>query len=391
MAKLNKSSFCIRPFNSVVIASDGTMTPCCQIHKKKLNLKKKSIEEYWNSSYLSNLREKFYNDERPAECRTCWKEEENGLKSLRLKSNFEYKTIFKNKYKKNLKLIKRDDLQYPEDIEISITNLCNLKCQMCSGRSSSRLLVENNELGFENLKQEDYNLDEETYLKIQKIVQHDLSLLNLRGGEPLFNNKIIRLLELLITKNKAKDIKLHITSNGTVCNDKILNIFSAFKEVRIMLSIEATGIQNNYLRYPSDWNIIEKNILRFKSLKNSYLYINTIVQNLNILYLTTLINFAYNNNIFLNFNKLYTPHYLEFTNLPLDLLEKSYKQLIQIEKNKLINTSNIKEISLYLKNTIENYKFDKKKFNMFTNMIKKRDQYRKISIADYMPEIYNII
>ena len=58
---------------------------------------------------------------------------------------------------------------------------------------------------------------------------------------------------------------------------------------------------------------------------------------------------------------------------------------------KLLHTKNIKEIINLLKIKIDAYKHDEEKFNMFTDMIKKRDQYRKISIADYMPEIYNII
>jgi hypothetical protein len=92
-------------------------------------------------------------------------EENNLLKSHRLESNFEYKAIFKNNYIKNLKLIKKDNLNYPEDIELSITNICNLSCQMCTGKESSRLLRENNYLNFENLNQSDYELNEKTKLK----------------------------------------------------------------------------------------------------------------------------------------------------------------------------------------------------------------------------------
>ena len=98
-----------------------------------------------------------------------------------------------------------------------------------------------------------------------------------------------------------------------------------------------------------------------------------------------------NNKIFLNFTRLRSPSYLEFDNLPLDLLEKSYEKLKNIDKKKLVHTKNIKEIINLLKIKIDTYKHDEEKFTMFTDIIKKRDQYRKISIADYMPEIYNIL
>ena len=391
MADSNNSNFCIRPFNSVVISTDGSLRPCCMIKKEKYNIKNTNIKEYWNNEYFLELREKFLNNKKPKECESCWNEEKNNLVSHRLKSNFEYKAIFKNNYTKNLKLIKKDNLSFPEDIEISITNICNLKCQMCSGSESSKLLIENNDLNFENHNQKNYNFNKKNYFKIEEIIKQDVKLLNLRGGEPLINKIIINLIQKLVDEEKAKNITLHITTNGTTCNDKILKLMSHFKNVRIMFSIEYVGKFNDYLRYPSNWEEIEKNILKFKSLKNVYLYINTIIQNLNILYLEPLIEFAYKHNIFLNFRILKKPIYLELDNLPIDILKKSYEKLVKIDKKKLIHTENIHETINYLENIIKNFKFNQKKFNMFTDMIKKRDRYRKISIADYMPEIYNII
>jgi molybdenum cofactor biosynthesis enzyme MoaA len=393
MAKSNKSNFCIRPFNSVVVSTSGAFKVCCKIqnNKENFNLKKNKLQYWWKSDYIKKLRKNFLINKKPKECKSCWDDEAQGLISFRIRSNTEYKAIFQNNYNRNLKLIKKDNLQYPEDVEINITNLCNLKCQMCTGKDSSRLLVENKILGFEDLKQGDYELTENDYFEIQEIIQHDISLLNLRGGEPLFNKKIIKLIELLIKNGKAKTTKLHITTNGTICNNKILNLLSHFEYVRIMFSVESVGIYNNYLRYPSNWGEIEKNILRFKNLKNTYMYINTVVQNLNILYLQPLIEFAYKNGIFIKFEKLKNPEYLELTNLPLDLLKKSYERINIIDKKKLIHTENINEILSFLKINIESYKFDKIKFDLFADMIKKRDKFRKISIADYMPEIYNII
>ncbi len=391
MVNSSKSNFCIRPFNSVVISTDGAIRTCCQIQENSYNIKNNNIEDYWNSNYLLGLRKKFLNDEKPKECKKCWDQEDNLLESHRSESNFQYKSIFKKNYVKNLELIKKNNLDYPEDIELSITNICNLSCQMCTGKSSSKLLIENNFLKFENLEQGDYDLDEKTKLEIEKIITHDFKLLNLRGGEPLVNKTIIKIIEKLVVTGKSKKMTLHITTNGTTCNNKIINLLREFENIRIMFSIESIGKFNDYIRYPSNWNDIEKNILAFKNLKNAYLYINTVVQNLNLLYLEPLINFANLNKIFLHFSILSSPTYLEFDNLPLDLLKKSYENLNNIDKKKLIHTKNIKEIIKLLKIKIDTHKHDKEKFTTFTGMIKKRDQYRKISIADYMPEIYNII
>jgi radical SAM protein with 4Fe4S-binding SPASM domain len=391
MAHSNKSIFCIRPFNSAVISTDGFITPCCQFVGKKFNINNSDIKNYWDSDYLKNLRKKFLNDEKPQECRRCWDKEFNNLTSHRIESNFQYKSIFKNNYERNLKLIKKSNLSFPEDVEFSITNICNLACQMCTGAYSSKLLIENNFLKFENLKQKDYNFNKNTDDAIEEISKHDIKLLNLRGGEPLVNKIIIKLIKKLSTTSNAKNMTLHITTNGTTCDDKILDLLKKFKKIRLMLSIESFGKYNDYMRYPSNWLEIEKNIFEFQKLTNTYLYINTVVQNLNILYLEQLIEFAYQNKLFLNFDILKDPYYLEYKNLPLDLLKESYKRITQIKKKKLVHTKNIHETILLLKENIDNYSYDEKKFIKFSDMIKKRDKYRKISIADYMPEIYKVI
>lgn len=395
----NKSTFCIKPFTSCMIASSGRLDVCCWINSKETdfknennyNIKNNTIEEWWNSEYLDYLRQNFLEDKKPKECNSCWNEEDAGLISGRNKANDERKSIFKNNYKKNLKFLKYDELSFPIELEIQITNVCNLKCQMCTGKSSSKLLIENNKLGYEKLNQKDYNFIPSLYEKLEFIKHHDVEKIDIRGGEPFYNKMIIEFLEKLIILNKSKKILLHITSNGTIFNDKIKNLLEKFLEVRLMFSVESVEKYNEYIRYPSNWNNIKKNILEAKKLKNCFVMINTIVQNLNILYLPHLIEFAHQNEIYLQLVKLVRPTYLDFRNLPLEFLKNAEKNLSNIDKKKLVYVRNFEEILLFLQEFIKKYKLDIDEFKKFSDMIKKRDEYRKISIADYMPEIYNII
>lgn len=391
----NKSNFCIRPFNSALIKTNGGLRVCCEIDTKltkfknfkESNIEKDTMEQWWVSDYNNYIRQNFLENKKIKECARCWKKEKQGLSSLRTRSNYQYKAIFQNKYEKNLKLIGKDALPYPEDVEIQITNLCNLKCQMCSGSSSSRLLVENNALGYEKLNQKDFDLSDKNYEKIKNLVKHDIKLLNLRGGEPLFNKKIINLLSTLVLSKKASEISLHITTNGTICNSEILNLLKHFKNITLMLSIEGTERHNEYMRYPSSWSEIKKNINEFKTLNNTYIYINTVVQNLNILYIDELIKYAHQNNIYIHLYLIDNPDYLDMFNLPKKILQEAYNKLKNIPNEKLIHTDNIKEIISLLKERLNNYVVDKKKYTQFTEMIKSRDNYRKVHIKNYMPEL----
>lgn len=396
MEKLkNKSNFCIRPFNSASINSKGDITICCEIHSKSTkfknypgyNIKNTDVETWWKSDYLKYVRESFLKNKKLDECKGCWKMEDNGLASHRTRGNQQHKAIFKNKYLTNLSLLGKNNLNFPDDIELQIGNLCNLKCQMCRGSESSRLLVENNALGFEKSNQRDYELSKNDHSKITNLANHDLKIVTLMGGEPLMNKDIINFLKLLIKNEKSQSILLHITTNGTKCNDYILNILRKFKNIRLMISAEGIGKCNEYLRFPSKWENIKNNIVQFKKLNNAYIYINTVVQNLNILSVHQLVEYAYENNFFINFEKIRRPYYLDIFNLPKHLLQEAHRRLSRIEKKKLVHTENVKEIIATLEKHLKSHELNKEHYQDFVCMIKKRDAYRKIHIKDYIPEL----
>jgi len=258
---------------------------------------------------------------------------------------------------------------------------------MCRGSDSSKLLVENNALGFEKSNQRDYELSKDDHSKITNLANHDLKIVTLMGGEPLINKEIINFLKLLIKNGKSQSILLHITTNGTKCDDDILNILRKFKHLRLMISAEGIGKCNEYLRFPSKWENIKNNIVQFKKLSNAYIYINTVVQNLNILYVHQLVELAYENNFFIKFEKIRKPYYLDIFNLPKHLLQEAHRRLSKIEKKKLVHTENVREIIATLGKGLMSHKLNKEHYRDFVDMIKKRDNYRKIHIKDYIPEL----
>lgn len=392
----NKSNFCIRPFNSVHLGTDGAIRPCCIIkplqseytEKKEYNIKESDLETWWGSDYLKYLRSSFFKDNRPTECSECWKKEDAGLSSHRMRSNTEHRAIFKNKYEKNLNLIGKEDLQVPEDIQLNITNLCNLKCQMCGGGSSSKLLIENKALGYDNRDQSQFDIKDSEYKKILELVKHDLKILKILGGEPFVNPRVIKLLKMLVETGQAKKIKLHVTTNGTTCNDKIISLLKNFKDCRLVFSVDGVGKCNEYIRFPSSWEIVSTNIKRFKKdLSHAYIMINCVIQNLNVLYVDELLEFTYENKIFVKFDLVLDPNYLHFSILPKKVLSQAYKKLSSIKEQNLLHTDNVKEMITLIRHHINNYTLDENKYKNFMDMINKRDNYRKISIKNYMPEL----
>lgn len=394
---MDEHKFCIKPFNSCYIDTNGKIDFCCRINtnksqfsgKSKFNANTDSLEDWWTSEYVNYVRKNFLLDNKLSECEGCWRDESRNLTSHRELANKQYKILFKNNYEHYLKLLKKDNLDFPEDIVLAITNLCNLKCQMCSGKNSSKLLIENKELNLEenlNQKEYDWTTSKKTEI-INKISEHELSILTISGGEPLMVPEVIELLEKISSNKKSKNTLLHINTNGTSYNKKIFELLSSFKNVRLMLSLDSVGKYNDYVRYPSNWNNIVENIKEFKKLKNAYLYVNTVVSNFTLLYLDNIIKFTNENNIHIKLSKLYEPKHLQISNLPLTILKKSLKKLKDINQKDYKNIDNLNGIIFDTSQLINNYNLDTELYKKFLNMIKSRDNYRKINIKDYMPEL----
>ena len=97
---LNNKSFCIKPWVHACIRTNGNITLCCQSNEiPQHNLKTSSIDEWWTSNFLSEIRTKILNGEEVSSCVACYEIEKNGSVSLRQKSNQEYK-IFEQYAKK---------------------------------------------------------------------------------------------------------------------------------------------------------------------------------------------------------------------------------------------------------------------------------------------------
>jgi len=73
------------------------------------------------------------------------------------------------------------------------------------------------------------------------------------GGESLIIDEHYDLLEECIKKGHAKNIELRYNSNAVEWRDDLFDLWAEFKRVRFHYSVDALGKQNDYIRYPSQW------------------------------------------------------------------------------------------------------------------------------------------
>ncbi len=107
-----------------------------------------------------------------------------------------------------------------------------------------------------------------------------------------------------IDKNR-KDIVMFFNTNCTNVNTKFTNLISQFNRVNINASIDGVGAVNDYIRSPSNWSQISKNIETLAQMPNVHLGVTPTVQVYNIFNLVDTLewveslNKKYNTNILL--------------------------------------------------------------------------------------------
>ena len=316
--KSKSSTLCPIPWNHIAIQQNGDFRICCQnIHRPFGKLSKNNavanifnseIEEARNCQEIKDLRVSMMNNKRNSLCNLCYGEEDLGLKSKRLHMLKIYNVDDYNKNTSEDGTIdtKKFPLKY---IDIRFGNLCNLKCRYCGPTDSSLWYEEYAEMaGTETASMpfygsktyeikktnEKWSIDssdfewyenEKFWDQITKMIPY-IDRYYFTGGEPTINKAHYRLLELIINMGFASNTVLEYNSNMFAIPEKLYDFWKEFKDVGIGCSIDGIGDMANYLRPPSKWDVLEKNIdrLGFQPYKTIHGSIATTISVYNILH-----------------------------------------------------------------------------------------------------------
>lgn len=304
-------SFCIMPWVHLATEPNGMCKICCLSNNrikddngKTYNLGHDDIGDIYNSKSIRSVREKMLTGERIPECNKCWKEEDNGGISQRQTMN----SLGLNEYTEIVDLIEKGTtndyaVDYdPMYYDFRFGNLCNLKCRSCGPLNSSQLAKEfkkiNEEAGKE-LFPVDASLDNiNNWYQTNKFKDNvyrnirDVKKIYFTGGEPTLVEENYKLMERLISEGVAKNVHLTFNTNMTNLRDDFYTMIQQFKSVEIAISIEGYGHIQEYLRYPSKWSQIEKNIRRMASMPNNItMFACPVVQSVNLEYMVEFFEF----------------------------------------------------------------------------------------------------
>ena len=370
---LHNKAFCVKPWTAGCVRTNGDITLCCQSRERaEYNLKTSDINAWWTSEFVADIRTKMLANQLPNVCMTCASEEATGSQSLRQRANAEYK-IFEQYADKMLTYYNYPTPQ-PIEMEIQLTNLCNLKCLMCSEIESSSIQSENKVLKIQVIDSADYTVTPGEIEQLQAWIKTKPQVINLRGGEPLIVPEIKRLLKWAIDSKLIDNTLIHITTNATRLTQDWLEILTAIPKLRLMASVDAVGPLNDYIRSGSDWAIIETNIKALSLIPNVELIVHAAVQNLNILAMGELISWCRQHNYYLQYQLVTYPEIFRVSNLPAQLIAQAKTTLGQIDS----------KVARELVTILDQPKTEL--WNELQTEIDFKDALRKTSILDTIPE-----
>lgn len=322
------STFCVLPWIHFATRPNGDMRLCCGSNAsgagkdhliglvkredgRPANFAVDKPLEAWNNSYMKSVRTTMLEGKIPSSCTKCFAEESKGVASKRL---WETGTWMSDGIDIP-ELIKQteEDGTVPENLvylDLRLGHTCNLKCVMCSPHDSSLWVNDYKKLypilDDENIKHQlrwnrkDFNNfwheSPEFWQQINSQIPN-LKQVYFAGGEPLMIKEHKMFLEEIIRQGYQDKILLRYNSNILLLDDDIIDLWKRFKKVKFACSLDAYGDKNYYIRYPSDWETIERNLWKLdQTPDNIQTSIATAIQVLNIKHLPNFVKWKLNSN-----------------------------------------------------------------------------------------------
>lgn len=380
---------CPEPFANINTSFEGIPKPCCVMiptddlvkfidFKNIKTVEEVSFDNYWNDPLLKRLKNAMKNggdDEfLKTACSVCSLQEESGNRSHRQFYIDRFENDFfhlKNKLEKVIESDNPPDFLYSVELDHLIGNICNLSCAYCSPLESSSfdkesvLIGENTERQF-GLKNKNNLFDKDLY-KIFNMSEE----IKFAGGEPLISKKLYEVIDMI---ESPEEKQIRVVTNGTKFVKKFLEKTKKFKKVTVNMSIEGVGEFNDYIRYPSKWDSVCKNINTF--INSDINFILTPTHNaISLGKLHELCELFGNECV--TTGSIVTNNFYSLRSIPPDIKE--------IYLNKLYHYGKYDVVKFAIK-YLENAKFNETEMYSMLSHIKRRDKHRNMCLLNYVPE-----
>ena len=261
---------CIVPWTSICLSANGDIKPCCNYRSNRdFNIYDgNTFEEAWK--HWDELREQMIRGEKPDRCQKCWKTEDS-LGSSRRHWIFEKVQNKPNPYE-----YQAEAPMNLRHMDLNFGNTCNLKCRMCGSWGSTHWFKEDKKLQAINPEfvrnisdSRPLTIDPSVYKNMEDKLSK-MERIDFKGGEPLMQDGMYEVLQMLVDNGSAPNVELGYVTNGTKTPERLKELWPHFKKVTLNISIEATGKLYQYIRGSETQTIeqLEQNLHWYDQFEN---------------------------------------------------------------------------------------------------------------------------
>lgn len=422
--KPDPKTFCVYPWIEQVVQSTGKVGFCCVAKGGGIIQKdgggsyragQDKLESAWNSQHMRDIRKGMIEGAHVPGCELCYFQESIEKKSYREMHNEEWMNKARAEIEARVEESQRNDYRLDKPalyLDLRLGNLCNLKCRSCNPYNSSQIHRETLQLLDGNPEYnafysrhngahrppataEWYESDEFWDEVIRSIP--NLRKVYLTGGEPTLIEKNYKFMQACIDSGYSKNIFLMFNINCTNVQDKFLSYLPHFEFVLVNASIDGLGPANEYIRYLSKWETIDKNFRKLVALpSNVQVGVTPVIQIYNILSITELLDYiesvSHSSGRDINVDFLYAtdPGYINPQILPASIKAEAVARLEAYKKR-----SRTYQTQRFLKNSIDSCinllsdgtEPDMAKLQDFADYTRMLDIHRKQKLHDVFPEL----
>lgn len=257
---MNQDCYCPAPWHGGFF-THNQQSVCCVYDVEPTT----SIVQFYKSPLVRDLKQKLANNDPPKKCLTqCFDLERMGGKSQR-------QGYIQNFTMNGIEFVKDPDApSVPQYLELRLSNLCNFKCRICNPTWSSMIGREVSEQPrlikwYQDRNTQDMGRNEMTMECLDEIIDliPNLRWINFTGGEPMVIPEVLSLIEEIRHQGCSKNVVIHFTTNVSVINPRIINVFPQHRGVQLTLSIDGIGSVAEYIRHGTVWSTVEKNAMKY--------------------------------------------------------------------------------------------------------------------------------
>jgi len=195
-------ALCYAPHTNVFFDIQGRARVCCWNWQHVLgNVQTDTMDDMWAGAKAQMLRRSLEADDFALGCDFCHKQTEDGWTTRAAMLGFD-----------NLSVLAPDP-DWPQRMEFSISNSCNLECVMCNGDYSSAIRAHRDKLPAAKTV-----YSAEFIESLRKYLPH-LVRAKFLGGEPFLIAEYHIIWEMMV--EVAPHVSCHITTNGTQYNRRV--------------------------------------------------------------------------------------------------------------------------------------------------------------------------